>query len=536
MQETFDSLPMNLSLLILNAQNLSGVKPITVLDIMEGASKTFHPEGLFSVEIFGKVGDERRNRLYGYIDLGIEIFHPTIFQSIVRLKELYKQVMAGSAYAKWDVKAKDFVPATLKDGETGYTFFMKHFDELKFEHRPSTSREFAIKLVEGERGNLLMDKLLVMPAGLRDYVITPNGKPEEDEINTLYRRVMSIASVLKGQKGTGDTAHLDSSRYGLQNAVNEIYQYILNLWSGKNKLAQGHWTARNIFYSSRNVITATVPRSAVLGDQRAITMNHTVVGLYQFMMSVFPIMAFHIREYAQKVFFSSSGHARLVDKKTLESVTAIVSAKQYDSWMTQEGLEATFARFEPDTLRHLKVEVEGYYFGLIYDDGMEVRFCQGKNELPEGRDPKHLRPISYAELYYLAIFQRAREIPGFVTRYPVIEMGSVYPSWTYLKTTTKSRVVSVLDEAWQPLSSAGEWPVDGEPFFNSMSPAFAHLGPLGADFDGDTMSYTPVMTDEGIADVRRLLNSKEYYKSLGGGLIFTASNNISDLVTAELTA
>lgn len=531
-----NKLPMNIQLLILNQNNTAGMGEVKVLDSMEGASKTFHPHGLYSTEIFGKVGDEKRNRLYGFIDLGIEIFHPLIFRTIVKLKELYGRIMSGTAYAVFDEKLKDFVPASIKDGSSGYSFFLEHFDKIVFEERPSTSRQFSIDLIKRYQGKLMMSRLLVLPAGLRDYVLNENGKPEEDEINNLYRRVLSIATIIRSQAKLKDLSHLDATRYSLQNAVQEIYQYILNLVEGKHKLVEGHWTARNIHYSTRNVITASVPRLKELGDELSITVNHTQVGLYQFMMSIFPLAAFHVREYASKVFQSAQGHALLVDKKTLEQVHTTVPSKRYDEWMTQEGLEVTMGRFESELLRHDPIEVEGYYFGLIYNDGKRVKFLQSIQDLPDGFDKKYVSPITYAELYYLAIYQKAREIPAFVTRYPVIEMGSVYPTWTYLRSTAKSVILDQLGDDWETVvGRANEFPIRGEPFFNSLAVAPSHLARLGGDHDGDTMSYTPIMTDEGIADVRKLLNSSRYYLSPNGGVNFSTSTTISDLVFAELT-
>lgn len=536
-QEVLGMLPMNISLLILTPRNLSGVKQIKVLDTMEGATKSFHPEGIYSTEIFGKAGDERRNRLYGYIDLGIEIFHPTIFKAIVELKELYGKIMSGGAYAVFDEKLKDFVPSNLKDGQTGFTFFMKHFPKLKFEERPSVSREFAIAMIEKHRDELTMDKLLVMPAGLRDYVVNDNGKPEEDEINDLYRRVLSISTIIKSQTRGGDHSHLDATRYSLQSAVMEIYFYILNIVAGKDKMVQGHWTSRNLHYSTRNVATSFVPKTKALFDDLSVDSNFSAVGLYQFLLGAFPLAGFHVRRYASQIFVEAGGYASLTDPKTLQRVSVRVSPKRYDEWMTQDGLEGTLGRFEIEALRHDAIEIDGYYFGLLYNDGEYVKFCQSKDELPEGKNPKHLSPITYAELYYLAVCQAAKDTPAFTTRYPVIELGSVYPTMTYLRTTTKSVVLKGLGEDWEPNGETfNEWPIRGEAFFNSIAVSGSHEARLGLDYDGDTLSWVPVLTEEGKADVRKLLNSREYYVSTDGGMNFSTSTLISDLVFAELTA
>ena len=321
-----------------------------------------------------------------------------------------------------------------------------------------------------------------MPAGLRDFTIAPNGKPEEDEINNLYRRVISTANVI-GQHGTlKDESTLDATRYGLQLGVNAIYEYIISLLEGKHKLVQGSWTSRKIFRSTRNVITANVPRTNKLFDELTIGPNQTVAGLYQIMMAIFPIAVNLVREIATNVFTGPNTPARLINKKTLESETVTVDPSRYDEWMTQEGIEQIFGRFEAEGLRQDVIEVEGRYFALLYNDGKRVKICYGISDLPEGFDKKYLTPVTFAELFYLAIFQKVREIPAFVTRYPILGYGSIYPGWLYMKTTTKSQSLILLDDSWQETNiRANEFPVKDTPFVNSMSPAGQHLGRLGAD-------------------------------------------------------
>ena len=204
--------------------------------------------------------------------------------------------------------------------------------------------------------------------------------------------------------------------------------------------------------------------------------------------------------------------------------------------MTQEGLELTFSRFESEALRQEAIEIEGHYLALIYNDGKVVKICHGVDELPEGFDKRYLSPMTYAEFFYLAIFQRIREIPVFVTRYPITGYGSIYPSWVYMKTTTRSASLVLLNDAWEKTDViANEFPIKGVPFVNSMSPSIVHLSRLTADFDGDTCSLTPVMSDEGIAEIKQLLNSKHFYVGVDNKIVFSSSNDISSLVFAEMT-
>lgn len=530
-------LPFNISLLILELKDLTGMRPIKVLDIMEGGTKNFHPDGMFSVETFGKVGSEQRNRLFSYIDLHVPVFHPVLYKALLDLKELYGNIIAEKAYAVFDPKLKDFVPATVVTGRTGFAFFLEHFHELEFEERPSTSREFNIKLVKKYRNEALMSTLLVMPAGIRDYSVDENGKPTEDEINGLYRRAFSIASMLSPALLKMDPKHSDSRRASLQVAVYEIYVYIANLLQGKSKLIGGWWTTRRVFNSTRNVITSNVMQADRLFAPTTTGQNDTVVGLYQSLQSIFPLAVNLLRGITSHIFPGPNTPAILVDPKTLKKELILVRPEHYDDWVTPEGLMQMINRFEIESLRHDVIRIEGKYLALVYNDGKAARICHGVDELPEGWDPAHLKPITYAELFYMATAERIRSLYSFVTRYPVIGYGGIYPSSIYLKTTINSQCLKILNEVWEPTDSYyNEFPIRGEVFVNSMSPAIAHYPALGSDNDGDMTNFIALMTDESLAEVKALLDTWEYYVSINGTMNFSMDNDVSNLVFATLSA
>jgi hypothetical protein len=478
-------LPFNIDLLVLKDSDVRNIRPVKVHDIFAASTKTFHQDGLFSIETFGKVGEEKRNRLFSYIDMRVSVFHPVVFKTLCDLKGLYGEIMSGKAYAVFDTELKDFVRSNAGTGETGYNFFLKHFPNLTFEERPSAKREFSIKLINKYRENCLLDKLVVMPAGLRDYTIDANGKPSQDEINGLYLKVLSISGVIENVNTKINAAYLDSARFNLQIAVMDIYDYIKNMLEGKSKLILGKWAARKVFNSTRNVITSHIPDTVELHSPKTVGTNQTVIGLYQYLRMILPLAVKHVRDtFISDVFVGPNAPAVLVNKKTLQKEAIHVDSDYFDEWTTYEGLEKVFARFSEENLRHEPLEINGYYLGLIYDDGVHYRFVQDVNELPEGRDKKYLRPITYAELLYLSVYKDASTIPCLVTRYPVTGYGSIYPSYVYLKTTVKSLTRKELGADWTETGNvAYEFPSTGISFYNSMSPSVAHIGRLGADYD-----------------------------------------------------
>ena len=176
-------LPMNIDLLILTDDNVKLIRKIESLDIYDGVSRNFHPTGLFSTEIFGKVGDSKRDTTFAYIDLGVPVYHPFVFKTIVKLKSLYGDIMSGKAYAVFDKELKDFVKSNPMEGQTGYHFFISNFDKVDLAKNDSIKRDYYVDLVEKYKGKYLMKYLIVLPAGLRDVEVDKNNRTTENEIN-----------------------------------------------------------------------------------------------------------------------------------------------------------------------------------------------------------------------------------------------------------------------------------------------------------------------------------------------------------------
>ncbi len=479
------NVPFNLALFVPTGQDLKSVRPIKVLDIFTGGSRNFHSDGLFSIETFGKVGEEKRNRMFSYIDLRISVFHPIVYKALCDLKSLYGDIMSGREYAFFDQTTKDFIKSDPLKGNTGYEFFVKHFKELEFEKRPSPRREFNIKLIDKYKDNCMFDKLIVMPAGLRDYTVDDNGKPSEDEINGFYRKVFSVASVMENVNSKVNIEYLDSARFSIQLAVMDIYNYIKNMLEGKSKLILGKWASRKVFNSTRNVITSYIPDSKELFDPRSATTNQTVVGLYQYLRSILPIAVKNVRDtYLDNVFTGPNSPALLINKQTLSKEMVALDPEHYDEWMTYEGLEKVMARFGEENLRHEPLTIGKHYMALIYKGKGVYKVFHDISQLPAGLNRKDVYPITYAELLYLSVYRNSSETPCFVTRYPITGYGSVYPSYAYLKTTVKSETREELDDNWERTGSvAYEFPIFREQFHNSISPSVSHIARLGADYD-----------------------------------------------------
>ena len=484
------AIPFNITLLIPDKRMLSMLRPVTSLTAFD-ANRNFHPDGLYSTETFGVVGTPARESKYSYINIRISILHPVIFKTLISMKSLYKDIMSSREFAVWDDEKKDFIKSNAIDGQTGYQFFINHFKDIVFEEKSSIRREQAIRLLDMYKDNCLVDNIIVMPAGYRDIELDNNGRESSDEINDIYYSLLSISNTINPSTVNVSPEAYNSQRMSLQNKFVELYDYINTIVDGKKNLMMGKWASRKIFNGTRNVITSQDTTILDLDDPDNITINDTLMGLFQTLKAMLPVAIYHIRtKFLSEVFTSSNSPSLLTNKKTLMSERVLIQSKEFDKWMTNEGLEKLIDQYQETSIRHEPIKIEqDYYLGLIYKgpDGT-FKLIHGIDELPSDRKAEDCTPITYTELFYLSIYDIANNYPVFVTRYPITGIGSVYPSKLKLKTTVESEVRKELGYDWLPMSDnkiAKEFPLKTSTFFNSLSPSSSRLAGLGADFDGD---------------------------------------------------
>lgn len=527
--------PTNLFIVNVNDSNVKSLKEIKTGQIFDN-NNSFHTEGLFSSEIFGPVGDDLRSKTFGRINLHLTVLHPLIYKTIIKLKSFYEKVLNGTASAKL-VKG-ELIPSDDKDSDTGFAFFLECIPKLKFEQTNSDKRNFDIRLFEKavKEDTYTMKYLLVMPAGLRDYTVDSSGKPQEDEVNTFYRRILAQAQIIDPDRAKKTPDVYNGAAVGMQRALGELFDYIRSLLEGKNKLIMDKWVGRKIFNSTRNVISSYIDRSTGIDDPRRMGFNDIVVGLHQFTRASAPKSLYEIKnKYIKDIFPDNSQSVFLTNVKTLkrEEVVNTHIQKEYDRWTSPEGLEKVIASLGNLDIRNSPILLNkgNNYIGLLYRDKDNFKFFQDIDDLPEGLSKNNVSPVTLFEFIYMSVYKMDGKYPGLGTRYPITGYGSVYPAKVRVFTTVDSFTLRELDSNWEPIEGkdglAVSFPDKDSEQINTMIVHQSHLATLGGDYDGDTMSLTMMMSDEVIKEVDDYLSKKEYYVNDAGEFIF--SNNIDTL-------
>lgn len=536
--------PTTLSLLVLSKVDMATHGEIKTGQIFDN-NNLFHPEGLFSVEYFGKVGSADRTKRYGWMSTNIPILNPKIYKNIVSLGSIYDRVMRGEVTVVFNEDTLDFELGGGPKAGTGYHFFMKHLKKIKFKNASgSDTREGTIKSVYKalEERRAVVNSYYVLPAGYRDYIVGKDGRPEEDEVNTLYRRMLSRTSLIDPKRAEISPELYDNNAYATQIAAVALYDHFFDLINGKKKHIQSKWLSRKTFNSTANVISPFVDNTTGANDPRRLLYTETYVGLYQFLRSAAPVTHFQVQnKYIPEVFPPQMNIARLTNMKTLkmEEFSATAVQKFADLWTTNDGLDKVFASLENKQARNVPamVEVEGnkYCLGLIYRDDKTFMFLQDIDDLPEHLDRKKVKPVTIYDFIYMSVYGMSSKYYGFITRYPVTGYGSIYPSLIKLGTTVKTNILTEIGPMVEGLSGdevvAINFPIHESDYVDTMLVASSNLSALGGDYDGDTAHLKMVMSEEATSEIRDLLNSREYYISDEGDFYFSPER---DTINATL--
>lgn len=509
--------PSNLTLLDTRTIIPGIFKPVTSTDAFEGMTQNLNDEGLYSLEIFGKMGSKERDNTEAYIDVKLPIFNPSYLKVLGQIKSLYIGILKGSEYAVWDEKSKDFIKSNIIDGQTGYSFFTRHFPELVVTSTDSYKRKKRVKAIDMFREIALGTKVIVPPAGIRDIQFLPNGAPSEPELTDYYRKLIFRTRVISiGKADDLENPLYDSVRWGCQSSFNDIDQYIFGLQGGKGGILQRRMSTRGVVGGTRNVIVArTVSRNNLFEDD-GVDPNSVDMGLMQALLN-YQYVCIHAMTstYLENIFTAGNLSVKLVNMKTLEYEYAEVAPATVDKWTTATGLSKLFNGFSNVNLRSKPIIISGHYLALVYDDGKEVCVLSDINDLPDGKDKKLVTPMTYMELFYLSCQAAIRNQMSQQTRYPVTGLGSIFPAKVNLLTTVGAKKRTLVDVYGEVIGELPRYPQKGGKidYFDAMAVDPTREQALGSDHDGDALNSNSLCGEDTKAQVHELFGKREYYIS-----------------------
>lgn len=491
---------------------------VTSPNIFEPNSNQFHPRGLFSEEIFGPITSMDRFVNEAAIALNTLIIHPVIFHHFIGKKNIYVQILSGKQYGKFDVEADDFVLCGMQeeDAGTGFEFFVRNLKYLaKSEKKQASLRSENIrKLLTKYHDRMLISHVICLPAGLRDLDMK-SSRLSKDDINKIYMSVINIATSLSGYALSTDTL-FDGIRYQLQMKIDEIYAYIMNVISGKKGFFEKHYGARKIAYSTRNVISVPMSDADTADDPTNIKTDETMIPMLNLIKCFQPFFVHFIlkRVYGELFLHGNTGKIAVTNPKTLEIEYVALKASKINMYTTADGVEKIINQFKHVGFRESAVSIrdsEGkeYWLLLSYTEYDTVYIAKSASDLERlvkqygiEYEKNRVEPVRWIEILYIAAMTIVDDKHVFITRYPALGDGSIYPSRIHAVTTNPSKIAKVMFDTGLTIETP-HYPVIGNPYYESVVVHQSRLSGLGADFDGDMVSVTGLWSKEGNDDIRR---------------------------------
>jgi len=226
-----------------------GLKPVTSAEIFSKINE-FNPEGLYSEIIFGPEESLERKKTFSYIELHVEVIHPSALQI---LKQLNRNVI--DFISTNDSFSVDKAGTLIRDpnGVTGISSFIELFPKIKFRGESPDREKFIKKIQQSFKDNtMFVDIIPVIPATQRPIYQEANGQWRYDELNDYYIKIIRRALQIKSISKSG--ALFDLLNYELQKAVVEHDEYIRKIIGKKRGLIRSQLLGKRTDYSGRGVI------------------------------------------------------------------------------------------------------------------------------------------------------------------------------------------------------------------------------------------------------------------------------------------
>jgi DNA-directed RNA polymerase beta' subunit len=212
---------------------------------------TYHPDGLFSEEIFGSVESPERKKSYGFITLNTSVIHPAIMPILKRVER--KIVAAVYREGKYKIDEQGYLQDD-KDGDIiGIKSVYDNMRKISF-RGGSPQRDNLIKMFTHyiRNNQFFIDKIPVIPPVYRDATRDDSGNINLDPMNDYYKNIIVLSLQLK-TSGSGVVYDILSTN--MQQAVLDLYDYMSSLISKKEGLLRHDILGKRVDFSARAVIT-----------------------------------------------------------------------------------------------------------------------------------------------------------------------------------------------------------------------------------------------------------------------------------------
>jgi len=229
------------------------IKPVTSSKYHTGSSRNeLDKNGLFSEEIFGRLGSRERKTNYGYVDLKLEFIHPEAYRILTSINTDLTKLILGKQNYIFD-NNNNLVQD--ENGNSGIFYFIQNIDNINWDEI-KTEKPKHVQFIKNNRDKILINKLILLPAGYRDIQITNTGKQfiQYGEINKTYSTIINQTSMLSSNPELFDEDLVGSLFKSIQRNLITVNLWLKSKMKGKYGMIRGGMLKKSVDYSARLVI------------------------------------------------------------------------------------------------------------------------------------------------------------------------------------------------------------------------------------------------------------------------------------------
>ena len=211
------------------------------------------PTGLFSEEIFGRLGSRERKKTFAYVNLNCQIVHPEVFPILTSIDPRFSKLLLKKS--KYSIVKGNLVEDP-ENGNYGIYYFSKIFKDIDWNIFEKTKKSKELEFIKSNLKYVFISKLIIIPAGVRDIrQITRKNivQMEFAELNKLYDLVINKANNLENPVFDDELKSIVIQ--SIQSDVLNINKLIKEKIKSKEGLIRGGILSKRIDYSARLVIS-----------------------------------------------------------------------------------------------------------------------------------------------------------------------------------------------------------------------------------------------------------------------------------------
>ena len=235
----------------IETNNFNG--PVTSPQIFLGKTKTFHPQGIMSEEIFGLEGSPERSKNFSWVELGCKVIEPALYDILSkRIEKKLPDILSGEMAASIGPDGR-----LIEDPDgniDGFLSFIENIDKIKFFPGDSVRNKLIDMLYDNmKKGTFFTSKLLIIPPRHREIMIPEESdeSPDIGDMNAIYRKILIQSNQIKNVSGP----LYDILSFKMQQLVKEMYEFIRVKVGKKDGIIRNLMLGRRVDFSARGVIT-----------------------------------------------------------------------------------------------------------------------------------------------------------------------------------------------------------------------------------------------------------------------------------------